>query len=162
MPLLTYQDCVFQVDRKNKMATLASDWLRHFLLLLWTEFHETWQEPRSQCALPSLCFSGKWENEMAAPASDWLRHFLLLWNHCTEFNETWQDLNVIYQEVFRADRIYLKNKDLQEFIISLTLSHHDLDFWSLILILNPPLMSIYATFEDDTTHSLFFLWARWY
>ena len=25
-----YQVCVFRADRKNKMATLASDWLRHF------------------------------------------------------------------------------------------------------------------------------------
>ena len=29
-----YQVCVFPVDRKNKMAVLASDWLRHFWLLL--------------------------------------------------------------------------------------------------------------------------------
>ena len=29
-----YQVCVFQADRKNKMAALASDWLRHFRLLL--------------------------------------------------------------------------------------------------------------------------------
>ena len=32
-------------DRKNKLAALASDWLRHFWLLLWnhwTEFNETW------------------------------------------------------------------------------------------------------------------------
>ena len=45
-----YQVCVFQADRKNKMAALASDWLRHFRLLLWnrwTEFDETWQEARS-------------------------------------------------------------------------------------------------------------------
>ena len=55
-----YQVCVFQADRKNKMAALASDWLRHFWLLLWnrwTEFNETWQEARSQRPLPSLCFS---------------------------------------------------------------------------------------------------------
>ena len=25
-----YQVCVFRADRKNKMAVLASDWLRHF------------------------------------------------------------------------------------------------------------------------------------
>ena len=40
-----YQVCVFRADRKIKMATLASDWLRHFRLLLWnrwTEFNETW------------------------------------------------------------------------------------------------------------------------
>ena len=28
-----YQVCVFRVDRKNKMAALASDWLRHFQFL---------------------------------------------------------------------------------------------------------------------------------
>ena len=30
-----YQVCVFRADRKNKMAALASDWRRHFRLLLW-------------------------------------------------------------------------------------------------------------------------------
>ena len=29
-----YQVCVFRADQKTKMAALASDWLRHFLLLL--------------------------------------------------------------------------------------------------------------------------------
>ena len=29
-----YQVCVFLTDRKNKMAALASDWPRHFRLLL--------------------------------------------------------------------------------------------------------------------------------
>ena len=33
-----YQVCVFRVDRKNKMAALASDWLRHFRLLLWNRW----------------------------------------------------------------------------------------------------------------------------
>ena len=89
-----YQVCVFRADRKNKMAALASDWLRHFRLLLWnrwTEFNETWQEASSQCLLPSLCFSGQsGKNKMAALASDWLRHFrLLLWNCWKEFDETW-------------------------------------------------------------------------
>ena len=71
-------------DLKNKMAALASDWLRHFRLLLWnrwTEFNETWQEARSQRPLPSLCFWADLKNKMAVLASDWLRHFrLLLWN----------------------------------------------------------------------------------
>ena len=69
-----YQICVFWADRKNKMAALASDWPRHFRLLLrnrWTEFSETWQEASSQCLLPRLCFSGKsGKNKMAALASD--------------------------------------------------------------------------------------------
>ena len=54
-----YQVCVFRADQKNKMAALASDWLRQFRLILWnrwTEFNETWQEARSQRLLPSLCF----------------------------------------------------------------------------------------------------------
>ena len=61
-----FKVCVFRADRKNKMAALASDWLRHFRLLLWnrwTEFNETWQEARSQGPLPSLCFSGRSEKQ---------------------------------------------------------------------------------------------------
>ena len=52
------------------MAALASDWLRHFRLLLWnrwTKFNETWQEARSQCPLPSLCFSGRSEKQDGRP-----------------------------------------------------------------------------------------------
>ena len=65
-----YQVCVFRADRKNKMAVLASDWLRHFQLLLsnrWTEFNETLQEARSQRPLPSLCFSGRLEKQDGRP-----------------------------------------------------------------------------------------------
>ena len=65
-----YQVCVFRADRKNKMAALASDWLRHFRLLLWnrwTEFNETWQEARSQSPLPSLCFSGRSKKQYGRP-----------------------------------------------------------------------------------------------
>ena len=65
-----YQVCVFRADQKNKMAALASDWLRHFRLLLWNhwiEFNETWQEARSQRLLPSLCFSGQSEKQDGRP-----------------------------------------------------------------------------------------------
>ena len=65
-----YQVCVFRADRKNKMAVLASDWLRHFRLLLWnrwTEFNETYQEVGSQRPLPSLCFSGRSEKQDGRP-----------------------------------------------------------------------------------------------
>ena len=65
-----YQVCVFRADRKNKMAALASGWLRHFRLLLWNrwmEFNETWQEARSQSPLPSLCFSGRSEKQDCRP-----------------------------------------------------------------------------------------------
>ena len=77
------------------MAALASDWLRHFRLLLWNrwmEFNWTWQEARSQRPLPSLCFLADRKNKMAALASDWLRQFrLLIWNRWMEFNEIWQE-----------------------------------------------------------------------
>ena len=52
------------------MAALASDWLRHFRLLLWnrwTEFNETWEEARSQRPLPSLCFWGRSEEQDGRP-----------------------------------------------------------------------------------------------
>ena len=65
-----YKVCVFRADRKNKMAALASDWLRHFRLLLWnrwTEFDETWQEAISQRPLPSSCFSGRSEKQDGRP-----------------------------------------------------------------------------------------------
>ena len=65
-----YQVCVFLVDPKNKMAALASDWLRHFLLLLWNcwmEFNEAWPEARSQCPLPSMCFLGRSEKQDGHP-----------------------------------------------------------------------------------------------
>ena len=69
-----YQVCVFGADRKNKMAALASDWLRHFRLLLWncwTEFNKTWQEARYQYPLPSLCFSD-WSEKQDGRPGLWL------------------------------------------------------------------------------------------
>ena len=110
-----YQVCVFRANLKNKMAALASDWLRHFRLLLWnrlTEFNKTWQEARSQRPLPSLCFSGRSEK------TRWPPWPLIGWDifdfsyETAERNSTKldrkQDLNVLYQVcVFRADR---KNK----------------------------------------------------
>ena len=91
-----YQVCVFRADRKNKMAALASDWLRHFRLLhwnRWTELNETWQEARSQRPLPSLCFSGQSEKQDGRPGL-WLAETfstspLKRW---TELNETWQEV----------------------------------------------------------------------
>ena len=54
-----YQVCVFRANPKNKMAALASDWLRHFRLLLWNsriKFDETLQEARYQYPLPNFSF----------------------------------------------------------------------------------------------------------
>ena len=69
-----YPVCVFQVDRKNKMAAPASDLLRHFQLFLWNhwiEFNKTWQEARSQHSLPGLRFSG-WSEKQDSRSVLWL------------------------------------------------------------------------------------------
>ena len=108
-----YQVCVFRADRKNKMAVLAgskistsstkfvffglirkikmavlaSDWPRHFWLLLWNrwmEFKETWQEARSQRSLPSLYFSGLSVNKNGC-----LSRFLKKVAHCPQVHDMW-------------------------------------------------------------------------
>ena len=64
---------------EKKMTALASDWLRHFWLLLWnrwTEFNKTWHEARSQRLLPSLCFLGRSEKQDGRP-SLWLAETFL-------------------------------------------------------------------------------------
>ena len=43
-----YQVCVFRADRKNKMAATASDWLRHFRLLLWNRWTDSTKLDRKQ------------------------------------------------------------------------------------------------------------------
>ena len=128
-----YQVCVFRADRKNKMAILASDWLRHFRLLLWNrwmEFNDTWQEARSQRPLPSLCFFG------LIGKTRWLPWPLIGWDildfssETAERNSTKldlkQDLNVLYQVcVVRADR---KNK--MAALASIWLRHFRLLLWN--------------------------------
>ena len=95
-PNAFYHVCVFQANQgKNKMAALASDWLRHFRLLLWNcEKNSTKLDSKQDLnALYQVCvFRADQKNKMAALASDWLRHFqLFLWNRWIEFNETWQE-----------------------------------------------------------------------
>ena len=110
-----YQVCYFRADRKNKMAVLDSDWLRHFGLLLWnrwTEFNETWQEARSQRPLPSLCFSDWLEKQDGRPGLWLAETFSNFSSETAEQNlaklDRKQDLIVLYQVcVFQADR---KNK----------------------------------------------------
>ena len=91
-----YQVCVFWADRINKMAALASDWLRHFRLLLWncwTELNETWQEARSQSPLSSL--QGFLYQEIEFLAS---RHRIL---DIKKLNSWYQEIFIIswYQEI---------------------------------------------------------------
>ena len=80
------------------MAALASDWLRHFRLLLWnhwTEFKETWQEARSQRPLPSLCFSGLSTKKNGGPGLWLAETFFDFSSETTEQNSTKLDRNKI-------------------------------------------------------------------
>ena len=90
-----YQVCVFRADRKNKMAALTSNWLRHFQLLLWNRRTNSTKLERKQdlnFLYQGCVFPADHKNKMATLASDWLRHFRLLLCKCwTEFNETWQE-----------------------------------------------------------------------
>ena len=90
-----YKVCVFRADRKNNMAALASDLLRHFWLLLWNRWTELKKNLTgskiSMSSIKFLFFGADRKNNMAALASEWPRHFrLLLCNRWTEFNETRQ------------------------------------------------------------------------
>ena len=94
-----YKVCVFRADQKNKKAALASDWLKHFRLLLWTEFNETWQGAIFQRLLPSLCFSGRSEKQDGRSGL-WLTETFSS-SETAERNSTThdrkQDLNILYQ-----------------------------------------------------------------
>ena len=70
------------------MVAPASDWLKHFPLLLWTEFNKSYLND-----LYEVCvFRADRKNKMAALASDWPRHLRLpLWNRWTKFHDTWQE-----------------------------------------------------------------------
>ena len=76
-----YQVCVFRANRKNKMAALASDWLRHFDFSSETAEWNSTKHDRKQDlnVLFQVCvFRADRKNKMAALASDWLSNFGLL------------------------------------------------------------------------------------
>ena len=86
------------------MAILASDWLRHFRLLLWnrwTEFNETWQEARSQHPLPSFSFSGRLEKTRWPPWPLIGGDIFYFYSETAEWIsmqlDRKQDLNILYQ-----------------------------------------------------------------
>ena len=83
-----YQICVFWPSGKNDRP--ASDWLKHYRLLLWNrwkEFNETCQR-----TLPSLFLTGRSGKQNGRPGVSLAGIFqLLLWNRWTEFSETWQE-----------------------------------------------------------------------
>ena len=100
------QVCVFGLMGKRRWPP-ASDWLRHFRLLLWncwTEFDETWQEARSQRPLQSLCFSG-WSVKKRLPPWPMIGWDIFDFSSETAERDSKkfdrkQDLNIFYQVVF--------------------------------------------------------------
>ena len=107
---ILYQAWVFQADQKNKAA--ASDWLRHFLLLLWnhwTEFNKTSQKASSQRPLPSLCFSGLSKKAIWRPGLWLAETYFDFSSETAERNsaklDKKQGLNVLFPVcVFRAEK----------------------------------------------------------
>ena len=102
----------FRADRKNKMAALASDWLRHFSTSSLKPLNRIQRNLiRSKILMSSTKFVFFWtigKNKIAALTSDWLRQFRLLVltaeRNSTKLDRK-QDLNVLYQVcVFRADQ----------------------------------------------------------
>ena len=60
---------IFGPNGKKKMAALASDWLRHFLLVRKQDFNVNYK----------VCvFRADRKNKIASLASDWHRHFRLI------------------------------------------------------------------------------------
>ena len=132
-PNILYQVCVFRADRKNKMAALASDWLRHFQLLLWNGWKEfQWNLTGSKISTSPTKFVffgliGK---------TRWLPWTLISWDifnfssETAEQNSTKldrkQDLNVLYQVcVFQAD-----GKNKMAALASDWLRHYQLLLWN--------------------------------
>ena len=102
-PHALYQVCVFRADRKSKMATLASDWLKHFSSFhnLWMDFDETWQEASPQRPLSSLCFSCRSEIQDCRPGLWLAETFFDFFSAIAEWILTNLDkkqvLNTLYQ-----------------------------------------------------------------
>ena len=72
-----YKVCVFRIDRKNKMAALASDLLRHFRLLLWNrwmKFNENSTGSKISTSSTKFVFLG-WIGK-----TRWPPWFLICWD----------------------------------------------------------------------------------
>ena len=101
---ILYQLRVFQADQNNKMAALASDWLRHCRLLLWNRWKEIQRNlTASKISMSSTKFGffGLMEKTRCPPwpLIDW--NIFDLSSETAERNSTKldrkQDLNVLYQ-----------------------------------------------------------------
>ena len=79
--------CYFSLHGKSKMATMDSDWLIHFRLLLKHHCmgdHQTYPKCSSSGPEKVLLLFVAIGNPRWPPWTDWPRHFWLLENHCID------------------------------------------------------------------------------
>ena len=94
-PPKCYQICDVRSDPLTNMATLASDELRHFRLLLCnrrTKIEETLREASSSCPLRNVSFSCRSVNQNGFPGLWLMRHFYFS-SVSTEFD--WRNRNEV-------------------------------------------------------------------
>ena len=72
-----YKVRVFRVDRKNKITAFASNWLKHFRLLLKNSCTEFWKQDINVLYKDIVSHFDR-KNKITALVSDWLKHFRLL------------------------------------------------------------------------------------
>ena len=127
-----YQVCVFRADRKTKMAAQASDWLRHFWLLLWnrwTELKKNLTESKISMCSTKFVFLGPIGKTIWPPWPQICWDIFYFSSETTERNfmklDRKQDLHVLYQVcVFQADR-----KTKMAVLASDWWKHVDYDTW---------------------------------
>ena len=123
----------FSGRSENKVAILASDWLRHFRLLLWnrwTEFNETWQEARSQRLLPS---PGLWVAETFSTS-------LLKPMNKIQRNSTWSNISTSSTKFVFVGPIG-----------KIIWPPWPLNGWDIFDVLSKPLIRIQQTTERNST-----------
>ena len=92
---------VFRTDMKTKMVSPASEWLVHFwsFEICWNEFNETWQDVRSPCPPPSVCFGSigkpKWSPQPRIRRYNFDVSFETVERNLTKRNRK-QDIDVFY------------------------------------------------------------------
>ena len=92
-PNVPYQVCDFWADGKNKMAALASDWLRFFRLLLWNHVRNSTKLDKKHDinVLYQVCFLGQLVNINGCPGPS-VKNIA----HCTQVHDMWPFGPLVY------------------------------------------------------------------
>ena len=97
-----YRVCDFRADRKTKMASLSFDWLKDIFSVTAERNSTELDRKQDLNASTKLCFRADRKTKMTEGSTIVIScrpsvrcklpyFLLLLWNHWTEFNETWQE-----------------------------------------------------------------------